>query len=164
MEKYNGIYRKESRRLKGWDYGDILDDEIHLTEEGIISYKYLPEIEKRYSYIKVDNFVVMPNHIHAILIMKIDAINRAATKGQNIGGVSGVLNPMLNTNISRIIRWYKGRVTYEIRKLNPSFCWQANYHDHIIRDNKGCQKIYDYIDNNPLKWSLDKFNPKNIKL
>ena len=105
----------------------------------------------------------MPNHIHTILIMNADAINRATTQDiHNIGGVAGALNPMLNTNISRIIRWYKGRVTYEVRKLNSGFSWQKNYHDHIIRDEKGYQKNYDYVNNNPLKWSLDKFNPDKI--
>jgi len=64
---------------------------------------------------------------------------------------------MLNENLSRIIRWYKGRVTFESQKIHIYFKWQARYHDHIIRNNQSFQTISEYIVNNPINWQKDKF-------
>ena len=78
--------------------------------------------------------------------------------GQNqLTGVTGNKNPMMHDNISRIIRWYKGRCTFEIRKKNPQFTWQSRFHDHIIRTDESYQKIHNYIENNVLNWNLDQF-------
>ena len=98
MENNKGIYTAKSKQLNGWSYsdygyyfitictnnkicyfGNIVKDEMQLTSDGKIAAKYLSKIDKHYSFVKLDNFVVMPNHIHTILIMNADAINRAAT-------------------------------------------------------------------------------------
>ena len=47
------------------------------------------------------------------------------------GGITGYKNPMLHNNLSKIIRWYKGRTTFESWKTNPDFTWQSRFHDHI---------------------------------
>src|SRR4051812_4651889 len=69
-----------------------------------------------------------------------------------IGGCTGENNPMLAENISRIIRWYKGRCTFEIRKINPNFEWHSRFHDHIIRNSESFERIQNYIEENPSKW------------
>jgi REP element-mobilizing transposase RayT len=53
-----------------------------------------------------------------------------------IGGFAGENNPMLADNISRIIRWYKGRCTFEMRKINSNFEWHPRFHDHIMRNSE----------------------------
>ena len=73
------------------------------------------------------------------------------------GGITGKHNPMLGTGLGRIIRWYKGRVTFESRKIDPLFAWQARYYDHIIRNDESYQRIKKYIINNPANWPDDKF-------
>jgi len=75
-----------------------------------------------------------------------------------IGGFAGSGNPMINDNISRIVRWFKGRVSFESRKIDSGFEWQSRFHDHIIRDDDSYQNISAYIRNNPLEWSRDKLN------
>jgi REP element-mobilizing transposase RayT len=85
-----------------------------------------------------------------------DAINRVSTVKQ-IGGVTGNNNPMLHENLSRFIHWYKGRCTFEMRKIYPEFTWQPRFHEHIIRDEESYLKIVEYIQNNPLKWQEDKY-------
>jgi len=65
---------------------------------------------------------------------------------------------MLNENLSRIIRWYKGRVTFESRKIHADFRWQSRFHDHIIRNDESFKNITNYIKNNPTNWKEDKFN------
>ncbi len=73
------------------------------------------------------------------------------------GGFAGNKNPMLNDNISRVIRWYKGRCSFEIKKSYPGFAWQPRFHDHIIRDAMEFERIQNYIANNPKNWKEDKF-------
>ena len=98
-----------------------------------------------------------------------DAINRVSTAStqsspsssttkEHGGGITGHHNPMLHNNLSRVIRWYKGRVTYECRKIGIEFCWQERFHEHIIRNKESYQKIKTYIINNPANWEDDKFN------
>ncbi|QOG01346.1 transposase [Flavobacterium sp. MDT1-60] len=74
------------------------------------------------------------------------------------GGIAGDKNPMLNENISRIIRWYKGRCSFEMRKIHADFKWHSRFHDHIIRNSKSFDTIQTYIENNPSKWGEDKFH------
>jgi REP element-mobilizing transposase RayT len=82
------------------------------------------------------------------------AINRAPT----IGGFAEQNNPMLNENLARIIRWYKGRTTFECRKDQSAlFAWQNNYHEHIIRNQNDYNAIAEYIKTNPANWKNDRF-------
>jgi putative transposase len=64
---------------------------------------------------------------------------------------------MLNENRSRIVRWYKGRTTFEVRKIHADFAWQTRFHDHIIRNETDYQNIAEYIVANPSRWLEDKF-------
>lgn len=82
-----------------------------------------------------------------------DTINRVPT-----GGITGNHNPMFYDNISRIIRWYKGRTSFELHRTNPGFNWQSRFYDHIIRDDVSYQKISEYIRNNPRNWKDDEFH------
>jgi REP element-mobilizing transposase RayT len=74
------------------------------------------------------------------------------------GGFARHKNPMLNNNISCVMRWIKGRSSFEIRKFQPRFSWQARYHDKILFDKRAFQTIRNYIINNPINWHRDKLN------
>ena len=89
-----------------------------------------------------------------------DAINRISTMGmdENVGGITGLKNPMLNDNLARIIRWYKGSVSFYARKINSNFAWQSRYHDRIIRDRHEMNRIAEYVENNPYNWATDEYN------
>ncbi len=73
------------------------------------------------------------------------------------GGVTGIHNPMLHQNLSRVIRWYTGRVSYEAHKINPDFDWQKRFNDRIIRDAEEYKIKTRYILQNPLNWKEDEF-------
>jgi REP element-mobilizing transposase RayT len=77
------------------------------------------------------------------------------------GGFAGNKNPMFHQNISRIIRWYKGRCSFEFRKIHADFAWQSRFHDHIIRNLESFETIQNYIANNPMNWGKDKFYNNN---
>ena len=108
----------------------------------------------------------MPNHVHGILINRgiicRDAINGVSmsetTQSKQSGGITGIKNLMFDNSISRVVRWFKGRVSYEIRKSYSGFHWQNNFYDHIIRDQKSFHKIEQYIKNNVSKWDEERFN------
>lgn len=175
--KYQNKYRIASARLQSWDYGNngsyfitictknrehffgkIAEQEMHLNETGKLAEQYWVEIPEHYPFIELGNFVVMPNHMHGILIIE---NSDPKTEPQSIpagkGGFAGEKNPMFHDNISRVVRWYKGRCTFEIHKINLEFDWQRSFHDHIIRDTKSFERIQNYIANNPKNWNDDKF-------
>ena len=89
-------------------------------------------ISKHYPSVRADKYVVMPNHVHLIL----------------------VLEPSENTvSISRIVQQLKRVVTVQLGES----LWQLGFHDHIIRGEADYREIWTYIDNNPVKWALDKY-------
>jgi hypothetical protein len=75
----------------------------------------------------------------------------------NIGGITGLKNPMLSENISKVVRWYKGRCSYEIHKIQKKFEWQERYWDSIILDEVSFHRISNYIITNPENWETDTF-------
>ena len=86
--------------------------------------------------IRVDKYVIMPNHIHVIL----------------------VLSENSPKNIPTVIGQFKMSVTKRIREMKPGMeVWQRSFHDHIIRNQSGYEKIWTYIENNPQKWEEDCF-------
>ncbi len=171
------IHKRKSIRLKGYDYsqgglyfvtictqnhecifGEILDEGrgtifCALNKGGKIAEKCLIEIPKHYPKAIVDCFIVMPNHIHMILIIE----NNDRT--QNIVPLQEQkFQKIISGSISAIIRGYKIGVTKWFRKNTDIYdVWQRNYHEHIIRNEKSLEKIRNYIENNPEKWEEDKF-------
>ncbi len=113
--------------------------EIHLTETGEIVDKSIREIPNHYEGVFVDNYVVMPNHIHMIIRIE-----------RNDG------RAMLVPTVSRIIQQMKGYATKQAGKP----IWQNKAYDHIIRDDYDYMTKYQYIDDNPAKWLLkqDEYN------
>ena len=96
--------------------------------------------------------------VETLLIASLPSRTDIPSPTETTGGFAGIKNPMLNDNVSRIIRWYKGRCSFEIRKINTDFKWQSRFHDHIIRNTKSFENIQNYIVNNPKNWKEDKFH------
>lgn len=184
--KFQNKYRISSARLQNWDYGangayfitictqnrehffgEIVETQFIASELGILAEKYWLEIPKHFPYVELGNFVIMPNHVHGILIIDKNASVSESVETRLIaslhettnktGGFAGNKTPMLQDNISRIIRWYKGRCSFEMRKSHADFGWQSRFHDHIIRNEKSFETIQNYIENNPMNWNEDKF-------
>ena len=115
--------------------------EIQLSAFGKIANEEITDIEKRYKNIKFDKYVIMPNHIHAIIIIK----NKSA-------GASPC------PTLSDIICTFKSFTARKCHILNPKQkIWQRSFHDHIIRGEQDYLKIWNYIDTNPQKWQDDCF-------
>ena len=115
-------------------------DSVPLSESGKIAEEAIQNITTHYPMFTVDNYVVMPNHIHLLLQITADNSGRA----------------MLAPTISKVVQQMKGYVT---KRIGESI-WQKSFHDHIIRGEQDYLKIWEYIDNNPKQWELDCFYVK----
>jgi REP element-mobilizing transposase RayT len=135
-------------------FGYIEDNRMVLNEYGKTTEKTWKEIPNHYPDVELDEFIVMPSHIHGVIIINNpvgDGHARPVNKDKN--------------NLSVIIGSYKSAVTKRINRLNNnSMQWQRFFYDHIIRNDKSLDEIREYISNNPLKWDDDENNIKNNKL
>ena len=153
-------------------FGEIVTHGLQATQVGLLAEKIWYQIPLQFNFIELGAFVVMPNHVHGILIINdspaVETRLIASLQGdsssrqQNAGGITGSNNPMLHRNISRVIRWYKGRCKFEIRKICPDFRWQARFHDHIIRNEAEYERISYYIRSNPERWTNDTFHNDEV--
>jgi len=111
--------------------------------------------------------VIMPNHVHGILIIDKPVISvetRHCLVSTDITNTNNkTIGQMRFQNqgkgtISSIVGSYKSVVSKNAHSINSGFAWQSRFHDHIIRDAKSFDRIQNYITNNPLNWKEDKFN------
>jgi len=178
-------HHRRSIRLKGHDYAQagayfvticthqrqlFFEDPaiLHAAEECWLAIPdHAPGVE-------LDEWVVMPNHTHGIMV--IDPHGRGVQYGKGVqlnaptmdaprdpANPYSVMSPRRNT-LSVIVRTYKAAVTTACRRIGrDGFAWQRNYYEHIIRNERELNAIRQYIQNNPLKWALDRDNPTNWK-
>ena len=145
-------YARKSTRIPNYDYSScnyyfiticthnrkcIFGTPEQLNDIGKTVNKHILQIEAHYQNVIVEKYVVMPNHIHIIL----------------------ALQEMKDSpNINQIVGQFKSGVSREIHKLIPEMeVWQRSFHDHIIRSQKSYEKIWLYIENNPVNWNKDCF-------
>lgn len=192
MNTYNpNIHHRRSIRLKGYDYsqaglyfvticcdgricrfGEIENSEMKLNEMGLIAFNEWLKTSEIRQNVELDVFVVMPNHIHGIIILndmgrgELHSPNNSPNNSDNNSdnNIKGECDSPLRSpsnNIGAIVRGYKSSVTKQIRLINDNIVvWQRNYHEHIIRNEQSYQTISNYIINNPAKWNDDKFYTK----
>ena len=158
--------KRKRTRLKGYDYstsrtyfitictnkklhlfGEITNEEIHLNDLGEIVNREILNIESHYQNIRIDKYVIMPNHVHMIIVI-------SETEGINPF-------PTIKYDIPNVVGKFKAAVTRVVGNAfmhsvkNP--IWQSSFHDHIIRGEKDYQKIWEYIDTNVIRWENDCF-------
>jgi len=177
-------FNRHSIRLKEYDYskpggyfiticvqdrksllGEIVESQAKPSEPGIMVQKWWDRLPDKFERIDIDEFVIMPNHIHGIIFIK-DTVganqcvcpNPESPEPRNLGGHAGPPLP-------RIVQWFKTMTTNEyfqnVRDVNwPAVYrrfWQRNYYEHIIRDERDLFNARKYILENPLKWEDDEF-------
>lgn len=108
-----------------------------LTETGRVVNQAIQQISFWYPLVRVDKYVIMPNHVHMILVIN------------PVDGESG--RTVCAPTVSNIIKQLKGFVTKQIH----GSIWQRSFHDHIIRNQDDYLNIWQYIDTNPQKWEQD---------
>ncbi len=126
-----------------------------LTKYGEIANSQLSVMSDYYENIKIDKFVVMPNHVHMIIhiLEKEIAYGQSGTPVPTTSGEERCSRGAANSLIPKFVSSFK-------RFCNKKYgenIWQSRYHDHIIRNTADYEKIWNYIDTNPIRWELDCF-------
>ncbi len=150
-----------SKRLAGYDYsqpgfyfvtictqqhrlvfGTIVDDQVYLRGPGQIAQSVWVTLPRRFAHVKLDEYVFMPNHLHAIIALTDLDPTQAGPRAA----------------LWEIVRVFKAVTSYHIHRSEgkPWFAWQDDYHDTVIRTEAALQQIRRYILENPLRWKQDK--------
>lgn len=111
--------------------------------------------------VRLDEYVIMPNHFHAILFMH--KYVKPGSEGPDVGAHGHAPLHRQRQSLGSLIARFKGAVTRRAREVagNPSIhIWQRNYFEHIIRGVAELDRLRRYIRNNPLKWKIDRYYPK----
>jgi putative transposase len=199
-----GQHRRRSIRLQKRDYadpgayyvtlcvhdrenlfGDVTDGVMYLNDAGRATESFWKEIPRHFPRATLDEFVIMPNHIHGIIwivdnMRSVLDMNRGDGAGANCGHVGANNHSPLqpphpaskNTEqmrqrprgtsktIGSMVRGFKIAATRWMRsngRVVP--VWQRNYHEHIIRNERSLERIRAYIRANPVNWQRDRNNP-----
>ncbi len=152
--------------------GEIVSSEVQLSKMGQIARSEWLRLESRFPNVKLDEWIIMPNHIHAILmLLPADAVRARLNPKDH--GLESSASPLQRVplpaqpkgtvphSLGAILGAYKASVSNKAHHIldNPGITiWQRNYYEHVIRDEAELQKIRQYIHNNPLKWELDEEN------
>ena len=139
-------------------FGNIIKEKMRLNIYGKTVMECWNDIPEHFDNIMLDEYVVMPNHAHGIIMI--------VEKG-DVGATRRVAPTKITTirpnTIGSIIGQIKSITTKKIRNGGmKSFRWQRNYWEHVIRNEVKLFKIRQYIQNNPLKWHLDRENPERV--
>lgn len=178
------IHHRHSIRLKGYDYtlagayfitivthergclfGEIANGEMTQNKFGLVAQQMWDKLPARFRNVELGAFIVMPNHIHGIILLdgtcrgiaegatdSVDQSTRYAPTPQRQFG------KMIPGSIPAIVRAYKSSVAYRInlmRGLRNASVWQRNYYEHIIRNADEAERIEHYIISNPSNWATD---------
>jgi putative transposase len=170
----NKVHRRRSLRLQGYDYaqagayfltictqnrkcmfGNVEQGRMRLNDAGELAVATWSNMSERFPEIDLDMFVVMPNHLHAIIVLSDtgSAVGAAISSAPTIGDVVGAFKSSFTVQFIDGVK----------KKRWPAFdrrVWQRNYYEHIIRDERDLDRVRRYIDENPAAWEFDQENPQ----
>ncbi|MCP4652671.1 MAG: transposase [Candidatus Omnitrophica bacterium] len=189
MNKFKNIYRIASTRLKNWNYasagyyfvticaynrvncfGDIIDGGMCLSDIGYVANKNWLKIPEHFPNVILDEYVIMPNHIHGIIVINnkkndnIPVDNNIMVETQNFASLQKTSKQLFNKfapqskNLASIIRGYKVSVKKWTTINNIDFKWQPRFYDHVVREDESLENIRRYVVNNPINWQDDQEN------
>lgn len=176
--------RRKSPRLPGFDYrqagayfitvcvknrhflfGEVKRNEMILNEAGRMVEQWWGKLNTKFAQVETDYFTVMPNHIHGIISI-VDTNQRVRTKEDfNWASQEGAHT---GAPLQEVIQWFKSMTTNDyIRGVRQSGwipfskkLWQRSFYEHVIRDEASLNRVREYIVNNPVRWELDRENPR----
>ncbi|MBU0653941.1 MAG: hypothetical protein KJ914_02290 [Gammaproteobacteria bacterium] len=171
------IHHRRSIRLQGYDYsqqgayfltlctqhqeclfGEIHDGVMHLNVLGEIVQAEWQKSSQIRKEVELGEFVVMPNHFHAIVL-----ITRRGDRRSPIPNAPAIPKGPESASISALVAGFKSSVTKRINRLRENLempVWQRNYWEHIIRDERSMSELNAYIINNPARWKEDSLYEK----
>jgi putative transposase len=184
MTLFKNKYRIESARLKGWNYrnpgyyfvtictrgrshyfGTVEQDDVRLSAIGEIAAQCWAENPQHHQGIELDEWVIMPNHAHGIIIIVVETLQCNVSTDCNVSTVAknqmSVISPKTGS-LSVAVRSFKSVVTKLAHHAGHEFGWQERYWDHIIRNEAELNRIRNYIRANPSNWEKDRNNDDGL--
>ncbi len=183
-------HRRRSIRMRGYDYtregvyfvtvctqhreclfGGIVDGQIRLNDAGRMIERWWCELKRKFATVETDRFVIMPNHVHGILVIADFPVGADLRVGPDSEGAhTGAPLPAAGLGraaLPTIVQWFKTMTTNEyMRGIKMSGwipftgrLWQRNYYEHVVRNEKSLNRIREYIVTNPARWDFDRENP-----
>jgi Transposase and inactivated derivatives len=122
---------------------------MQLNKIGKITELYWNEIMNYFPNVELDEYVIMPNHLHGIIILN------EQCRGE-------VTSPLQKPTLGKVVAYFKYQSTKLINEINVApgnRFWQRSYYEHIVRSDKELNNIREYIVNNPMQWNADEENP-----
>jgi len=167
--------------MKGWDYrspgiyfvtictkgkvcwfGNISNEKINLSEIGKIALKNWIDIPHHFPFVSLDEFQIMPNHIHGIVQITSSSVATRHVASLQNEKQANRFGPLIPNSLQSIIHQYKSSVTRWCRKNEfEDFRWQPRFYEQRIRNDKDLHRIQRYIRYNPRNWKEDEdyFDP-----
>jgi REP element-mobilizing transposase RayT len=139
-------------------FGEVIDDTMQLSPYGKTVFFNWSILPKRYPNVELDNFIVMPNHVHGIIVLK-DSREINYTESDKLALKKSKIYPL--SEIVRGLKTSSARRINQVRYLTGVSVWQRGYYEHIIRNEESLFAIREYIINNPLSWGKDELYPHN---
>jgi len=185
-------HHRRSVRLNGYDYGqsgayfvtvcaqdrqclfgEVVDGEIRLNDAGRMIERWWFELNHKFSTVETDEFVIMPNHFHGIIVIvdvPVGADLRVGPDSEGAHTGAPLRAPAFaprRVPLPTVVQWFKTMTTNEyLRGIKtsglvpfPGRLWQRNFYEHIVRDDVSLNRIRQYILNNPVRWEFDRENP-----
>jgi REP element-mobilizing transposase RayT len=186
------IRRRNSIRRAGYDYSRTgayfvticVQDQLHLlgaiengamicNDAGAMVRKAWQSIPQKFPTTALDEFVVMPNHIHLLLWLDANVVGaaprgRPQDDGQARGPAPTEMRPVMKPALPDVMEWFKSLTTANYRHgvydhnwtPYPGKLWQRSYFDHIVRTEEALAQIRIYIRENPARWNIDRYHPQ----
>ena len=175
------LHHRRSIRLRHYDYsqngayfvtlciqnreclfGEITESRITLNEYGKVTTNSWNWLSERYAAVDLDAWIVMPNHLHGVILF-----SEGAGNGLGLGGSrTAPTKEETRKPLGRVIGAFKTVSTKRINELRSTPTvpvWQRNYYEHVIRNDNDLARIREYIADNPAGWADDESNPANIR-
>ncbi len=177
-------HHRRSLRLKGYDYcqpgayfvtictrqrlclfGEVVNGQVRLNAYGEIVRRCWENIPNHFAHVALDAFVVMPNHVHGILVIVCDPDEMPNNATPHHGAVqrrTEQFGKPVPGSIPTVVRSFKSATTKLINELRGTpGCpvWQRNYYERVIRNERMLNQLREYIATNPLRWATDWENP-----
>ena len=175
----DGLHHRRSMRLAGWDYsaagayfvtvcsedrahlfGEIVDGKMRVNAVGAVVAETWLWLPSQYPYVTLDEWCLMPNHLHGVLILAGKGGSRTVT-GDAAGDGTALAVHARRKPLGRLIGAFKTVSTKHINQLRDTparMVWQRNFWERVVRDDAEMDRIREYIGDNPARWGLDELN------
>jgi REP-associated tyrosine transposase len=182
----NAVRRRRSLRLRGYDYsqpgmyfvtvctfgrallfGNVVEGKVWLNDAGRATGEVWAELPRYYSGLEIDAFVVMPNHIHGIIVLHGTANRPPPARGSPASPrpLKGAGTAPLRATLGRAVARFKYESAKRLNAMRGTpgaHVWQRNYYEHIIRHGESLRLVRRYVLENPTRWQMDSENPDAI--